>query len=395
MADKEILVITGETSGDMHAAKVVARIKELTSGIKFSGLGGRELDYLKLENLLPSEETKTGSHGFASGITGLFSHIKLAHKITDLVADRDIAVCFLVDYSGFNMYLGRRLRKKLDLPVIHYFPPTAWIWGRWRAKWLARAGVKVAATFPKEADVYREAGAEVKYVGHPLLDEIPESRDQADAREELAELIKLAGRRELQLGERLLAIMPGSRPKEVETHLGPMLAAADQLAHDFALRPVIPVARGIDIEQVEEKIENHRINPVLLSGYSRELLAAADLALVVSGTAVLEAALLGTPQLLIYRADKLTAFLGKYLIGPEYIGLPNILTDQELVPEILQDDVDGAEIAKRAVPYLTDPKVIRKQVEGYNQLRELLGEPGAIDRTARFLLEEAGIFNGE
>jgi len=158
---------------------------------------------------------------------------------------------------------------------------------------------------------------------------------------------------------------------------------------------VIPVARGIDIEQVEEKIENHRINPVLLSGYSRELLAAADLALVVSGTAVLEAALLGTPQLLIYRADKLTAFLGKYLIGPEYIGLPNILTDQELVPEILQDDVDGAEIAKRAVPYLTDPKVIRKQVEGYNQLRELLGEPGAIDRTARFLLEEAGIFNGE
>ena len=393
MADKEILVITGEASGDMHAAKVVARIKELAPGVKFSGLGGRELEYLKLENLLPSDEVKTGSHGFASGITGLFSHIKLAHKITDLAADRDLAACFLVDYSGFNMYLGSRLRKKLKLPVIHYFPPTAWIWGRWRAKWLARAGVKVAATFPKEADVYREAGAEVRYVGHPLLDEIPKSRDQADAREELAELIKLAGRKELHAGERILAIMPGSRPKEVENHLGPMLAAAEMLAQNFAIRPVIPVARGIDIEQVEDKLESYRIDPVLLSGYGRELLAAADLALIVSGTAVLEAALLGTPQLLIYRADKLTAFLGKFLIGPDYIGLPNILTGQELVPEILQDDVDGAEIAKRAVPYLTDPKVIRKQVEGYRQLRELLGEPGAIDRTARFLLEKAGILD--
>ena len=395
MAEKEILVITGEASGDMHAAKVVARIKELAPEVKFSGLGGRELDYLKLENLLPPEEVETGSHGFAAGITGLFSHIKLAHRITDLAAERELAACFLVDYSGFNMYLGRRLKKKLDLPVIHYFPPTAWIWGRWRAKWLARAGVKVAATFPKEAEVYREAGAEVKYVGHPLLDEIPEARDQADAREDLAELIKLAGRRELQAGERLLAIMPGSRTKEVESHLGPMLEAADILADDFAIRPVIPVARGIDIEQVEEKIKKYQIDPVLLSGYSRELLAAADLALVVSGTAVLEAALLGTPQLLIYRADKLTAFLGKYLIGPDYIGLPNILTDQELVPEILQDDVNGSEIAKRALPYLSEPKVIREQVEGYHQLRELLGEPGAIDRTARFLLEEAGILDGE
>lgn len=395
MADKEILVITGEASGDMHAAKVVARVNELAPEVKFSGLGGRELNYLKLENLLPSEEVKTGSHGFAAGITGLFSHIKLAHKITDLAVERELAACLLVDYSGFNMYLGRRLKKKLNLPVIHYFPPTAWIWGSWRAKWLAKAGVEVAATFPKEAEVYREAGAEVRYVGHPLLDEIPKSRDQADAREELAELIKLAGRKELHAGERILAIMPGSRPKEVENHLGPMLAAAEMLAQNFAIRPVIPVARGIDIEQVEEKLESYRIDPVLLSGYGRELLAAADLALIVSGTAVLEAALLGTPQLLIYRADKLTAFLGKFLIGPDYIGLPNILTDQELVPEILQDDVDGAEIAKRAVPYLTDPKVIRKQVEGYRQLRELLGEPGAIDRTARFLLEKAGILDGE
>ncbi len=394
----EIMVVAGEVSGDLYAARVVREIKNLVADqetanssprISFTGMGRNRLAQAGQRQDIRAGR---GDIGLSGGLAGLKKHWQWAKKLASQAQESKPAAALLVDYSGFNMYLGRRLRK-IGIPVIHYIPPSAWLWGQWRAKWLARYDIQVAAIFPQEEDCYQRAGARSHFVGHPLLDEIPEPRKQRAARESLNDYLKMAGRQELDPGARVLALLPGSREKEIATLIEPLLQAARRLSKKFCLQVIIPQDSDRDITQLADLAGKVLSRIEVLPNRTREVLAASDLALVASGTASLEAALLNCPQIVVYQVGRPTALVGKLLLKTDWISLPNIIAGAEIVPELLQDKVKGDIIYKEAKKILQDPELIKEQLAGYRTIREKLGEPGAARRTAELVIQAAGLDN--
>ena len=382
----ELMVVAGEASGDMHAARVVKILKKELSQLRITGMGGSELSRLGQQQLVNKGD---GSFGLGGALTSLPRHLRRAHLLLKRAEEGDVDLALLVDYSGFNMYLARGLRRR-NVPVVHYIPPTAWCWGRWRAKWLARQEVTVAAIFPRERDLYREAGAEVEYVGHPLLDEISSPYDQRQCRQQLEGIIQNKGGEVLDPGEKVMALLPGSRPEEIRSLLRPMLAAARRLQEKHYLRPVIAV-RPEDTKRVKKLLGQQLAEEVeLIGGHTRTVMGGADLGLIASGSATLEAALIGCPQIVLYKADRLTALAARLFLRTEHIALPNIIAGREVVPELVQKDVKDDIIYSRAAELLEDEEAILSQQEGYNQIREELGSPGAAGRTAELVLKKGG-----
>ena len=384
---KQLLVVAGETSGDMHAARVTKKIKQEVGPLRIIGMGCRELSRIGQQQLV---NTDGDSFGLSGAVFSLPSHLKRAHKILEQVENDRPEAALLVDYSGFNMYLARGLRRR-EIPAVHYIPPTAWTWGKWRAKWLARQQVKVAAIFPREYEIYQNAGAEVEYVGHPLCDEIEGPYDQRRCREQLEGIINNKGGEELKAGEKVLVLLPGSRRSEITEHLDPMLAAARRLQENNYLRPVIAV-RAEDTKIVRKQLGKSLAEEVeLIGGHTRKVMGGADLGLVASGTATLEAALIGCPQVVLYKTDFMTRVAAKMFLRTDFISLPNIIAGREVVPELVQKDVKDDIIYKKAQELIRDDKAIMKQQQGYRQVRKELGSGGSAAKTARLVIETGGL----
>ena len=384
---KQLVVVAGETSGDMYAARVVKNIKQEVGPLRIIGMGGEELSRLGQQQLVSTDDD---SFGLTGAIFGLPSHLKRAHKLLNRVEKDKPEVALLVDYSGFNMYLARGLRRR-NIPVVHYIPPTAWTWGKWRAKWLARQQVQVAAIFPREYEVYRDAGADVEYVGHPLCDEIDAPFNQRRCREQLEGIINNKGGEELQPGEKVLVLLPGSRRSEIEEHLPPMLAAARQLQEENYLRPIIAVKAG-DSKLVKKQLGKSLAEEVeLIGGHTRKVLGGADLGLIASGSATLEAALIGCPQVVIYKTDFLTGLAARMFLRTEHISLPNLIAGRKIVPELVQKQARDDIIYNKAQELLRDNKAVLAQQQGYRAVREKLGSAGAAENTARLVIKTGNL----
>ncbi|SDL16043.1 lipid-A-disaccharide synthase [Halarsenatibacter silvermanii] len=392
---QELMIVAGEPSGDMHAARVAKKIRNRVSPLRISGMGGRELARLGQKQVVKTEGEN--SFGLAGAIAGLPGHLSRAHRLLQAAEENEPRAALLVDYSGFNMYLARGLRRR-DIPAVHYIPPSAWSWGRWRARWLARQQVKVAAIFPQEYEVYKKVGADVEYVGHPLRDEITSAYDHRRCRDQLEEVIKNKGRPRLKSGEKVLALLPGSRKREIDSLLEPMLAAARRLQDDHYLRPVVAV-RSEDSNLVRERLNDSLTDEVeIIAGHTRRVMGAADLGIISSGTATLEAALIGCPQLVVYRADRITAAAARILLRTDHVSLPNIILGREVVPELVQKEVSDDTIYERAGKLLLDDQANFAQQQGYREVREKVGSPGAAERAAELVIKTGGFpasFTGE
>ena len=229
----KIMVVTGEVSGDINAARVVREIKQLAPETEFWHRffcpGGRRGGD-------PIDPTETSTIGFTEALKNLNVHLANLKTLKKVIDREKPDALFLVDNAEFNMLMARLAYKK-GIPAVNYFSPSAWIWGRWRAKWLARYRATIASVFPMEAEVYREAGAEVVFVGHPLLDTI---KIDQDTEEIFAEL-------ELDPEKTTIGLLPGSRPQEIESLLPAMLQTAERLQkEDKQYQFVLPLARNLD-----------------------------------------------------------------------------------------------------------------------------------------------------
>ena len=377
-----ILVSAGEYSGDLHAARVIRRIKQLAPDVRVSGMGSAQLRATGADIII--DPTGINSVGLQEAVQNFRTHLAHYRQLKEYVVHFRPRVMFLVDYSGFNMMMAR-LGKKKGIPVVHYFAPSAWIWGRWRARWMARMEATIAAVFPGEIDVYRRAGAEVKFVGHPLLDIVEPVADEEAVYRQL----------ELNPGQKVLALLPGSRDAEVQKLLPPMLEAAARLQkHDRELQFVIPLADSINFSAVSDRVGQHRLIARVVRGSTRKVMQISDFIISASGTATLEAAILGTPMLIVYKTSDITYRLGKKLINRRFIGLPNLVADNEVVPELIQDEVSAADIFKQVNYYLRKPYLLKEMERSLEQTSDILGEKGAIDRTANLVLEKGAIKSG-
>ena len=361
-------MVAGEASGDQVAAPLIAALKKRRSPILFAGIGGPRMQAEGFESHYPME--KLSVRGYAEVLWHYREIMAIRRRMArGLLAERP-DVFIGVDSSEFNLGLERKL-KEAGIPAIHYVSPQVWAWRGWRLRRIARSVTRMLVMFPFEAPLYEKAGIPVTYVGHPLADLIPPEPNKLEARAALR----------LPAGKLIVALLPGSRRSELEYMASSFVLAAHrfrQEVHDVHF--VCPTVTRDTRDMFERAVHEHQRTDLpltLLFGHSHEALAAADLALVASGTATLEAALCKTPMVITYRQSPLTWALMRSMFYLPYVGLPNVLAGEKLVPELIQDEANPAALAGALLTLLRDTGAQRRQVERFREFHHLLRQNAA------------------
>lgn len=372
----KILISAGEASGDIHAAAVTAALKRIDSTTEVFGMGGDELRAAGGEVLFDIKDH--GVMGFVEVIKKLPDLFKLRREFARVMDERKPDCLVVVDYPGFNMKLAKLAHDK-GIPVVSYIAPSAWAWNKGRAKNVAKIVDKVACIFPFEYDVYKEAGAPVEFVGHPLVDIVHPTMERAEAEAWVGK----------EPGRPLVLLMPGSRLMEIERMLDVILEGAKLLQKQMPqVQFAMPRAGTIPLEMLQSKIQSSGLEIKITEGHNYDLFSVADLALATSGTVTLEAAMCGLPSVILYRTSAITAFIARRVINIPNIGLPNIVAGRQILPELLQEELTPAKLAATAVELLAPER--RPQLEAnLAYMKERLGEPGAVNRVAQLILRIA------
>lgn len=367
-----VMLSAGEASGDVHGAHLAEALKQQEPAVQLSGMGGPLMAAAGVQ--LHFDPTQESSVGFTEAVRNLRRMRHVLAKLAAALRGEAIDVLVAIDLPAFNMRLVEAARR-LGIPAVYYFSPSAWAWGKGRARRVARSGAHVCAVFPFEADVYRQAGAQVTYVGHPLLDMVHVDEPPGVLRRQF----------DLDPTRPVVALLPGSRKQELARLLTPL---GEALAIVRSERPeieaVLPLSHTMSRAELEEFARAHHVH--IVEGGTHRALAAADAGIVASGTATLEAAILGTPQIVVYRTSALTYHLAKRLIRIDHIALPNIVAERTVVPELLQDAANGPDLARRLLALLDDANERRQMQRGYDEVKARLGGPRAIARTAATVL---------
>ena len=372
----KILISAGEASGDIHAAAVTAALKQIDSSVEVFGMGGDALRAAGGEVLFDIKDH--GVMGFVEVTKKLPDLFKLRSDFARVMDERKPDCLVVVDYPGFNMKLAKVAHDK-GIPVVSYIAPSAWAWNKGRAKNVAKIVDKVACIFPFEYDVYKEAGAPVEFVGHPLLDIVKPAWERTEAEAWVGK----------QPGHPLVLLMPGSRLMEIEKMLPNLLAGAKLLKKQLPeVQFAMPRAGTIPLELLQSKIKASGLDIKITEGHNYDLFSVADLALATSGTVTLEAALCGLPSIIVYRTSALNAFIARRVINIPNIGLPNIVAGRQILPELLQEDFTPANVAKTAVELLAPERRPRLEAD-LAFMKARLGEPGAVKRVAQLILRIA------
>ena len=377
-----IMLSAGEASGDLHGATMCRAIRALDPAVRLIGMGGPRMAAAGVEILVdPTTQAAMGTSEALGRVPALYRAYKIL--VDRLREGRPLAIV-LIDFPEFNLRLARQAHRA-GVPVVYFIPPQLWAWRRGRIRQMARRVTRVLAAFPFESCLYEGAGVPVEFVGHPLLDVVPKDLDRAKARERLG----------VEERRTLVGLLPGSRKQEVSRLLPPMLDAAARLAGaDGRRRFMLGLAASVEREQVTALLERAAKAggpPVeVVEGLTYEVMAGADALLIASGTATLEAALLDAPMVVCYQVSRLTELMARMLKRSRWISLPNIIAGRGAVPEILQDDVTGARLARETEHLLVDPVAATAQRAAFREMSSRLGKSGVGERAARAVLKVAG-----
>jgi lipid-A-disaccharide synthase len=289
----------------------------------------------------------------------------------------------LIDFPDFNLRLAKIAHRR-GIPILYYVSPQVWAWRPKRIKLIARLVKKMIVLFPFEVPLYEAAGVDVEWVGHPLLDTVRPTLPKEKAFQQWG----------LDPKRRTIGLLPGSRMREVERLLPPLLASADVLQGEIPdLQFVIPLAPGIPKTILSPWMENISAPVKVVEGFTYDAMNLSELLIAASGTATLEGAILGKPMIIIYKVSLPSYWIARALIRVDHIGLVNLVAEKEIAPELIQKDVNPQRIADEAFRILRDPILSRKMVESMGEVRQKLGEPGASQRAAHIvlaLMKEAG-----
>jgi len=373
-----IALVAGEASGDSLGAALIEALKKRFPGAKFAGVAGPKMKAAGCEAWFDSEQLAV------MGLTEILRHLPRLLRLRGSLQKRILEwrpdVFVGVDFKEFNLGLARRLKKQ-GMRTVQYVSPQVWAWRQGRARTIGEAVDLILCLFPFEPDFYREYGVRAAFVGHPLADQIPMEVDRAAARAELG----------LPADARVLAVLPGSRRGEVEHLAEPFATAAELLAARYpglvCVAPMVtPALRDLFAERCAALAPRAAVR--MLDGQARPALAAADVALVASGTATLETALCKRPMVVAYRLGAITAFLLRQLglVKVRHISQPNLLAGAELVPEFVQEQASPGNLADALANWLEHPEKVENVQREFVKIHETLRRGGA-ERAAAEIAE--------
>jgi lipid-A-disaccharide synthase len=318
------------------------------------------------------------------GATEVRTHIGAIYgvyaRLKKFLREERPSLLILIDFPDFNILVGK-IAKRLGVPVIYYVSPQVWAWRKGRIKKIASLVTAMMVVFPFEVDLYRKAGVDVRFVGHPLVDVVKSGYTQAEAREQLG----------LDPRRRTVALLPGSRKKEIMNLLPDMLGAARILMTRFPdVQFVLPVAPTLEREFITGFLNDAKAPVQVVDGRVYDVLRAADAALVASGTATLETGLMAVPMVILYRMSRLSFAIARLIIRVDHVGLVNIVAGKRVAPELLQEDVTPGKIAGAVSEVLDDPARYKQVKDELLQVKTKLGEGGASKRAASVVMEVLG-----
>ena len=367
--DAPLLIIAGETSGDQHGAEMIRALREEFPDLHVFGVGGDHLRAEGVETLFDIEALNVV--GLVEVLAKVPSGLLMARRLLRAARKRGTRVVVVIDAPGFNLPFAR-WAKQAGLTVVYYVSPQIWAWRQNRVHKVARRVEKMLTLFPFEVPFYAAAGVDAEYVGHPFLDRLPGLPDRSRAARAL----------DLDESRPIVALLPGSRRREVEQLLDPMLAALSLVRDRLPeVQGVLPVAPTVSAA-VGNAVSGYPGPLAIVEQQSLAALCAADFALIASGTATLEAGLIGTPMVIVYRVSALTAWLARRLLRVPHIGLINIVAGRQVVPELLQEAVTPRAMADCALSFLQDPARAVRSRDELTALRATMGEGGSSRRAA-------------
>lgn len=370
MAPPQILISAGEASGDMYAARISSALQKKT-GAHLFGMGGPKMREAGVE--LVADASKIA----VVGITEVFHRLPAVwgawRTLEREAARRKPALAITVDSPGFNFGLARRLKKQ-GVRNVYFISPQIWAWRPRRMRWIQRRFERVLVIFPFEEAIYRTAGVNVDFVGHPLVDSVRAKR----SREEFTAHFGL------DLKRPIVAVLPGSRPSEIRRSMPIIVEACQQVQRDHAVQFVIAVAPALK-DDIFERYSRPSLQWTLARDAAYDVLTAADCALVSSGTATVEAALLGTPMVVVYRLSRLTAAIARRLVTTSQFAMVNLISGRQVVPELIQEKFTADALAQELRTLLNSPEARERQKRSLAEARAKLGGGGAIERAAEII----------
>ena len=370
-----ILIVTGEASGDLHGAHLAKAIMTLDPTTELIGIGGPSMRAAGV-NLVPGvpQLDVMGLIGL-SAVRAMLQRVRAIRRVLKAEA-WDLVV--LIDNPGLNFHFAR-VAKAAGRRVLYYIAPQLWAWRPGRMKWIQRRVDHVVVILPFEPELYHRAGVRCTFVGHPLLDMVAEHYDRAKLRREFG----------LSESARVVGLLPGSRVSEVEMLLPVLLKTAAQLVlAEPGTQFILAQASSIDDNLIQTLLRDSPVPVRVVHDRASEVMALSDVLLIASGTATLQAAVVGTPMVLLYKTSPLTYRLARWLITVKWIGLVNLVGGRLIVPELVQEEATDERLCREVLHLLRDPSAYNDMKEGLRQVRQSLGEPGASSRAAQVVLSE-------
>jgi lipid-A-disaccharide synthase len=376
----KILVSAGEASGDRYAAELVAELKKRLPQAEFFGCAGPRLREQGVRAIVETESLAVvGIFEVVAHIPRIYGEFK---KLLRASAEEKPDLAILTDAPDFNLRVAAKLRQQ-GVPVVYYVAPQVWAWRSWRVKKLRRLLDLLLCIFPFEEEWFRQRGVNARFVGHPLTQVVEPTLDRAQFLE----------RYQLRDDVPILALLPGSRRGEAERHLPAVLGAVDILGSRRELQVVLPASSTTGEAFFRQRIGGRSVN--IVENDTHNALAHCDLALVASGTATVEAALLGAPMVVFYRVTPASWLVGKLLVHVPFYCMVNLLAERLLVPELIQGDCTAEKLAEEAEKLLSDEALRTRMRADLMEIRQRLeGDRAASERAAEVVCEKFGLTGG-
>lgn len=378
-----LMIVAGEASGDKHGAHLVEAMRTLRPDLRleFFGAGGDEMRAAGVETIVDVRELAI--MGALEIAAALPKFLRVFKQLREAAQQRHPDAVILIDWPEFNLRLAKKLKRD-GQRIFYYISPQVWAWRSYRVNAIKRDVERMLVILPFEQDYYQKAGVKVEYVGHPLLDSVRVTASRAE----------FCSRHKLDPERPIVAMLPGSRRKEVAYILPPMIEAARELQQTRPdLQIVIALAPTIAQEQIELITSQYQLpsNSLLITNDTYNAIAAAELAIVASGTATLETAIIGTPLIVVYKASALNWRIFWPLINVPFVGMPNLIAGREIAPELLQDSLTGSKLAACIAEFVNDEARLIQARRDLEEVKNKLGECEASRRAAQCLLESLSI----
>jgi lipid-A-disaccharide synthase len=367
MPPTQILISAGEASGDMYAARLAVALRARVD-VHLFGMGGPRMRDAGVELVADcSEVSLVGIVEIAEKLPAL---IRVWKRLLGESRRRKPRLAILTDFPGFHLRLARALKRQ-GIQNVYFVCPQFWAWRPRRANLVRRRFVRGLCIFPFEQEWYRSRGVRADFIGHPLVGNVAARRSRAEFAASLS----------LDAGKPIVALLPGSRTGEIAHHMPPLMQACHLIQKGRPVQFVLALAPGMCKSQIAGYLRSD-VPVRVVEDATYDALGAADLAIVSSGTATVEAALMNAPMIVVYRLAPLTAAIARWLVRTPMFAMVNLIAGKRVVPELVQNDFTPERVAKEAIRLLDSPEARAEILQGLAEVREKLGPPGAIERGA-------------